>query len=93
MFRKSRDAGAAWERVFFGVAVDGNYYHGYDVDYYVGHREDAVERLLRFPSLADLEVTMKEKQIPLALIASRLEEADEPGYQPPDNFGHGTHFI
>ncbi|MBQ5541687.1 MAG: hypothetical protein IIU06_01320 [Erysipelotrichales bacterium] len=78
---------------FFRVAVDGNYYHGYDVDYPLMTKEQVLREITYyFFSIDQFENTCREKKVPIVLIADALPWTPGP-YTPPENFGYGRHFI
>lgn len=78
---------------FFRVAVDGNYYHGYDVDYLLMSKEEVITRHTRFDFSIDSFVdACRAGKIPMLVILSRLPFTEGP-YSPPDNFGYGKHFV
>ncbi|MGN0157816.1 MAG: ATP-binding protein [Brotaphodocola sp.] len=78
---------------FFRVAVDGNYYHGYDVDYLLMSKEEVITWHTRFHFSIDSFVdACRAGEIPMLVILSRLPFKEGP-YSPPDNFGYGVHFV
>lgn len=78
---------------FFRVLVDGNYYHGYDVDYMVQSKKAVMESLVRYHFSIDGFVdACRAGEVPMLVILSRLSYEEGP-YSPPDHFGYGKHFI
>ena len=80
-------------RKFFQVLVDGNYYHGYDVDYSVMTKEEVIRWCTRFHFSVDgFTDCCRKKQVPMLVIIKSLPFEEGP-YSPPDNFGYGVHFV
>ena len=78
---------------FFKVLTDGNYYHGYDVDYLTVSREKVLDELFRYHFTIDHFIDQCEAgQIPMSVIVSRLPWVEGP-YSPPVGFGYGVHFV
>lgn len=78
---------------FFKVLTDGNYYHGYDVEYLQKSKDEVLQEHVAFHFSIDQFVDACEaEQVPLLAILSRLPYAGGE-YSPPDNFGYGTHFV
>lgn len=80
-------------RKFFRVAVDGSFYHGYDVHYENLPKEQVVSNYRRWYCDAEpCESGSGNKKIPFEMILERLPYEAGP-YTPPPNFGEGKLFI
>lgn len=78
---------------FFVVIVDGNYYHGYEVDYLLMSKEEAIQHETMFLHLPQYEKQCKVGEIPLFLILLYLPYEEGDDYAPPYEFGRGDLFY
>lgn len=84
------------KKVFFSVIVDGNFYHGYDVHYFVESKENVLQAvahdmylLMRIHHLDELPKTAAS-----FVIADSLEvDPDVKEYKPPVEIGKGEFYI
>lgn len=82
------------EQKFFLVRDDGNYYHGYDVDYLPMNKEEVITWYMDSYafSVKCFVDACQAGEIPMLVILSRLPFTEGP-YSPPYNFGYGEHFV
>ncbi len=81
------------KKAFFSIVTDGNYYHGYDVFYPVKRKDDVLRTLVRYEQLVTVEENCEKGIVPASVIAEGLEDAENPNYSPPDDFGRGEYYI
>lgn len=82
------------EQHFFCMRVDGNFYHGYDVDYFPMSRDEVITFGItsNIFSIKDVVDTCRDGKVHPFVLLSYLPCKEGP-YSPPDNFGYGRYFI
>ena len=83
-------------KVVFTVFADGNYYHGYDVSYFVHSKKEVLERILAYGhrSLYDISRECSIGQIPAFAVADMLEiDESNRSYEPPTDVGYGSIYM
>ena len=84
------------KKVFFGVFADGNYYHGYDVNYVVEPKKKVLAYTASNSriSLYDVASLCSKDKIPMFAVVDRLDVDDSiTKYEPPTNVGYGSVYL
>lgn len=79
---------------FFRMDVDGNFYHGYDVDYYPMSRAEVIAYHTGSHNFSIKRAVdaCRRGFVPEIVLLARLPFREGP-YSPPSDFGYGKYFI